>query len=57
VKRSCRSSTRSVLRVAMANPPQGPKDVEGDVAKVPELFGLLDDVAPMFEVVEPKRKP
>jgi hypothetical protein len=41
----------------MANPPQGPKDVEGDVAKVPELSGLLDDVAPMFEVVEPKRKP
>jgi alkyl sulfatase BDS1-like metallo-beta-lactamase superfamily hydrolase len=36
---------------------QGLVGVEGDVAKVPELFGLLDDVAPMFEVVEPKRKP
>lgn len=29
--------------------------VEGDAAGVAELFGLLDDFALMFEVVEPKR--
>jgi len=29
--------------------------IEGDAAKVAELFSLLDDFALMFEVVEPKR--
>jgi len=29
--------------------------IEGDAAKVAQLFGLLDDFALMFEVVEPKR--
>jgi len=29
--------------------------IEGDTAKVAQLFGLLDDFALMFEVVEPKR--
>ena len=31
-------------------------DVEGDAARVAELFGLLDDFSPMFEIVEPKRE-
>ena len=30
--------------------------VEGDAAKMAELFGLLDDFTLMFEVVEPKRE-
>ena len=30
--------------------------VEGDPAKVAELFGLLDDFTLMFEVVEPRRE-
>ncbi|HEY7542814.1 MAG TPA: alkyl sulfatase dimerization domain-containing protein [Methylomirabilota bacterium] len=30
--------------------------VEGDAAKVAELFGLLDDFALMFEVLEPRRE-
>jgi alkyl sulfatase BDS1-like metallo-beta-lactamase superfamily hydrolase len=29
--------------------------IDGDAAKVVELFGLLDDFTLMFEVVEPKR--
>ncbi len=29
--------------------------VEGDAARVAELFGLLDDFSLMFEVLEPKR--
>jgi alkyl sulfatase BDS1-like metallo-beta-lactamase superfamily hydrolase len=29
--------------------------IDGDAAKVAELFALLDDFALMFEVVEPKR--
>jgi alkyl sulfatase BDS1-like metallo-beta-lactamase superfamily hydrolase len=29
--------------------------IEGDPAKIPELFSLLDDFTLMFEVVEPKR--
>ena len=29
--------------------------VDGDPARVAELFGLLDDFAPTFEVVEPRR--
>jgi alkyl sulfatase BDS1-like metallo-beta-lactamase superfamily hydrolase len=29
--------------------------IEGDPARVVELFGLLDDFTLMFEVVEPKR--
>ena len=36
---------------------QGLVRVEGDAAKVTELFGMLDDFALMFEVVEPKREP
>ena len=31
--------------------------VDGDGAKVAELFGMLDDFRLMFEVVEPKREP
>jgi linear primary-alkylsulfatase len=31
--------------------------VDGDGAKVAELFGLLDDFSLMFNVVEPKRQP
>jgi alkyl sulfatase BDS1-like metallo-beta-lactamase superfamily hydrolase len=30
--------------------------IDGDPAKVAELFGLLDDWSLMFEVVEPKRE-
>ena len=30
--------------------------IEGNPAKVAELFGLLDDFTLMFEVVEPKRE-
>ena len=30
--------------------------VEGDRAKVEELFGLLDDFTLMFEIVEPRRR-
>jgi alkyl sulfatase BDS1-like metallo-beta-lactamase superfamily hydrolase len=33
----------------------GLASIEGDAAKVAELFSLLDDFALMFEVVEPKR--
>lgn len=35
---------------------QGAIAVEGDVTRVTELFGLFDDFAPMFEVVEPKQE-
>jgi alkyl sulfatase BDS1-like metallo-beta-lactamase superfamily hydrolase len=35
---------------------QGLVSVEGDAARVAELFSLLDDVSPMFEIVEPKRE-
>ena len=31
--------------------------VEGDAARVAELFGLFDDFSPMFEIVEPKPEP
>jgi alkyl sulfatase BDS1-like metallo-beta-lactamase superfamily hydrolase len=31
--------------------------VDGDSAKVTELFGMLDDFRLMFEVVEPRREP
>jgi alkyl sulfatase BDS1-like metallo-beta-lactamase superfamily hydrolase len=31
--------------------------VERDSARVAELFSLLDDFGPMFEIVEPKREP
>src|SRR2546428_13276138 len=30
--------------------------VEGDAAKVTELFGLLDDFTLMFDIVEPKQE-
>ena len=33
---------------------QGLIGVEGDPARVAELFSLLDDFSPMFEIVEPK---
>jgi alkyl sulfatase BDS1-like metallo-beta-lactamase superfamily hydrolase len=33
---------------------RGLVDVEGDPAKVAELFGLLDDFTSTFEVVEPR---
>jgi len=36
---------------------QGLAGIEGDSAKVAELFGLLDDFALMFEVIEPRRMP
>jgi alkyl sulfatase BDS1-like metallo-beta-lactamase superfamily hydrolase len=29
--------------------------IDGDAARVVELFGLFDDFALMFEVVEPRR--
>jgi len=35
---------------------RGLVSIDGDPAKVAELFGLLDDFALMFEVVEPKRE-
>ena len=35
---------------------QGLVVVEGDTAKVTELFGLLDEFSLMFEVIEPKRQ-
>ena len=31
--------------------------IEGAAGKVAELFGLLDDFSPAFEVVEPLRRP
>jgi linear primary-alkylsulfatase len=36
---------------------QGQARIDGDGAKVAELFGLLDDFSLMFEVIEPKREP
>jgi alkyl sulfatase BDS1-like metallo-beta-lactamase superfamily hydrolase len=50
---------RLVLReVAFADAvARGLARVDGDAAKVAELFGLLDDFSLMFEVVEPKREP
>ena len=30
--------------------------IEGDAAKVVELFGLLDDFTLMFPIVEPRRE-
>jgi alkyl sulfatase BDS1-like metallo-beta-lactamase superfamily hydrolase len=36
---------------------QGVVGVEGAAARVAELFSLLDDFAPMFEIVEPKPEP
>ena len=33
---------------------QGHINVEGDPASGTQLFGLLDDVSPTFEIVEPK---
>jgi alkyl sulfatase BDS1-like metallo-beta-lactamase superfamily hydrolase len=36
---------------------QGVARIEGEPDKVAELFGLLDDFALMFEVIEPKRMP
>ena len=35
---------------------QGQARIDGDAAKVAELFGLLDDFSLMFEVIEPKRE-
>ena len=35
---------------------QGFIEVEGDAARVAELFSLLDDFSPTFEIVEPKRE-
>jgi alkyl sulfatase BDS1-like metallo-beta-lactamase superfamily hydrolase len=48
---------RVVLReVAFADAvDRGLVRVEGSVAKVGELFALLDDFTPMFAVVEPRR--
>jgi alkyl sulfatase BDS1-like metallo-beta-lactamase superfamily hydrolase len=34
---------------------QGLVAVDGNAAKVTELFGLLDEFSLMFEVIEPKR--
>jgi alkyl sulfatase BDS1-like metallo-beta-lactamase superfamily hydrolase len=50
---------RLVLReVAFADAVErGLLRVDGDTAKVADLFGLLDDFSLMFEVVEPKREP
>jgi alkyl sulfatase BDS1-like metallo-beta-lactamase superfamily hydrolase len=31
--------------------------VEGDPARVAELFSLLDDFTPIFEIIEPKPEP
>jgi len=36
---------------------QGLAHIDGDAAKVADLFALLDDFSLMFEVVEPKREP
>jgi alkyl sulfatase BDS1-like metallo-beta-lactamase superfamily hydrolase len=36
---------------------QGQARIDGDAARVAELFGLLDDFSLMFEVIEPKREP
>jgi alkyl sulfatase BDS1-like metallo-beta-lactamase superfamily hydrolase len=36
---------------------QGQARIDGDAAKVAELFGLLDDFSLMFEVIEPRREP
>jgi linear primary-alkylsulfatase len=49
---------RLVLReVAFADAVErGLARVDGDAAKVAELFGLLDDFSLMFEVLEPKRE-
>jgi alkyl sulfatase BDS1-like metallo-beta-lactamase superfamily hydrolase len=49
---------RLVLReVAFADAVErGLMRVEGDAAKVAELFGLLDDFRLMFEVLEPRRE-
>jgi alkyl sulfatase BDS1-like metallo-beta-lactamase superfamily hydrolase len=35
---------------------QGQARIDGDAARVAELFGLLDDFSLMFEVIEPKRE-
>jgi alkyl sulfatase BDS1-like metallo-beta-lactamase superfamily hydrolase len=50
---------RLVLReVAFADAVErGLVRVDGDTAKVADLFGLLDDFSLMFAVVEPKREP
>jgi alkyl sulfatase BDS1-like metallo-beta-lactamase superfamily hydrolase len=50
---------RLVLRdVAFADAVErGLVRVEGDTAKIDELFALLDDFSLMFEVLEPKREP
>jgi alkyl sulfatase BDS1-like metallo-beta-lactamase superfamily hydrolase len=50
---------RLVLReVAFADAvARGLVHVEGDAAKVADLFGLLDDFSLMFEVLEPRREP
>jgi alkyl sulfatase BDS1-like metallo-beta-lactamase superfamily hydrolase len=50
---------RLVLReVAFADAiAQGLVRLEGDAAKVAELFALLDDFSLMFEVLEPRRDP